>query len=150
MRQRLFLALVTILLALAGCGGGGQRSDSLTNYVKGAMADLPYEYRLLPKLRTGDYVVFRTTNPRKKVDVNMAFGLPSKRHSCPRLPESFSGQRKDFRPFVGAAGVPLICLAVDSLQPVDSQEDAIIVANMESHTALALCEQVHGGWACFD
>lgn len=149
MRRRLIVIVAAALLALVGCGGG-RDGDSRAEYVRGAMAELPYQYRLSARLSTDDYLVFRTTNPRKDVDVDMAFGLPSKTHGCPKLPEALAKRRYELRPFVGASAGPLICLAVKSVQPVDDEEDAIVVVNMANRTAVTLCEQAHGGWACFD
>lgn len=143
--------IVMSLITFAFVGCGEPHSDrSLTSNVRDAMADLPYDYRLLPELRSDDYVVFSVSNPRKYVDVTIAFGLPSKRHLCSKPPRPFADHPKSVHHFSGAAARPLICFAADIWQAAGSREAAIISGNMERQAAVALCEQVYDEWACFD
>jgi hypothetical protein len=126
----------------------------LKGYVKEAMAELPYKYRMLPKLRNSDYVVFKMINPRKKIGVNIAFGLPSNER-CSKPPRLPARHRKGFRPFTGAAAVPLICFADDSWRPADSKEAGAIRGKMAASIVEPLCEVVYDAerfedFVCFD
>lgn len=154
LRTRSTTLLLGVLFVLGSCGGASSAS-SVENYVREAMAGLPYQYKILPKQKANRYVVFKTINPRKKVDVNIAFGLPSKDHSCPKPPRLPAKHRKGFQPFFGAAGVPLICFASDSWRPGDRPEVGVIRSKMKMLVRTALCESVYNehkleAFACFD
>jgi hypothetical protein len=146
--------LLTVTSAAIGCGGK-QGTASPSDYVSEAMADLPYEYRMLPRLETDDYSAFEIVHPRTQVDVIVAFGLPSMENSCPKPPLPFARRPESVRHFTGASAHPLICFASNSWQSVDNREAAIIGGNMERRTVVALCEAVYDDvpfedFVCFD
>jgi hypothetical protein len=146
--------LTAFLVTLCACGESSG-ANSLNGYVREAMAGLPYEYRMIPELRTEHYVVFKMVNPRKEVDVNVAFGLPSRKNTCAKPPNLPARHRKGFRPFFGAAGAPIICLATDSWRPFDSREEGAIRTRMALLVPSALCNAVYDkeefeDFVCFD
>jgi hypothetical protein len=147
MRIWSLLAALLFLLALNACARSASES-SLEEDVKGAMADLPYQYQLLPKLRTKDYVTFNVVNPRQKLEVTFTYGLPGKGGGCPSFPE-LPPHRKGAKPAVAAGAEPLICLEDDAWRRGNSYREAIVRGRISGDVALALCEEVYGEWTCF-
>lgn|SRR6187549_735261 len=143
----LSLVLLACLLALSACGIAG--SSSFEDKVRVAMDELGYDYRLLPST-TDKYVVFHVFDSEHNVGLNAAFGLPSKKGSCPPAPRLPVKHRGDLEGFIGAGPVPLICYETDDWRTTDSSAVSLIRGNMASYLATAVCEQVYDAWACFD
>src|SRR4051812_46257724 len=148
-------ALIALIGALSSLGACGRSSDAahLRSYVGQAIAHLPYQYRLLSKPGSSQYIVFKVINPRKNLGVDVAFALPLENHSCAALPTLPAKYRKGFRPFSGAEAEPLICFAADDQRAPDGREASIIRGTMAKRVVVSLCEQVYGGFesfACFD
>lgn len=153
-RSTSFIALGAALFTMYACGGV-EASTSLSGYVDEAMADLPYQYKMLPQWKNDDYVVFEMINGKKNVAINVAFGLPSKTDTCSKPPRLPAKHKKGFHPFFGAAGAPLICVADDHWRPSDSRESSAIRGRMASLVPPALCNAVYDkeefeDFVCFD
>jgi len=113
-----------------------------------AMADLPYDYQLLPEFRSNGYVVFNVVNPRQKLEVTFAYRLPAKGGGCPPFPE-LPPHRKGQKPAAAEGQEPLICLEDDSWRRGNDYRESIVRGNISGNVAQALCEEVHGYWTCF-
>lgn len=120
------------------------------------MEGLPYEYRMLPRLKTDDYVVFHVSNPRQDLGINVAFGLPNRKNRCQEPPQLPAPHRSSSRAFSGAAGHPLICIQDDGWRVGDSPRESVLRAQMGGQSlAMALCEEVYDkerfeDFVCFD
>lgn len=147
MRTWLLLSALIALMGLSACDRSATKA-SLQEQVKAAMAELPYQYQLLPKLETEDYVTFIVVNPRQKLEVTFAYGRPGKGGSCPPFPE-LPPHRKGEKTAVAAGPEPLICLEDDAWRRGNDYRESIIRGNILGDVAKALCEEVYDYWTCF-
>ncbi len=147
--MRIYVSFIAVL-ALVGFSACNQpvSTSSLEQQVNSAMAGLPYQYRLLSKLDSKEYVTFVVLNPRQKLGVTFAYGLPGKGGDCPPVPE-LPPHRKGAKPDVAAGPEPLICLADDSWRRGDNYRESIIRGRMSSDVATALCHEVYDQLRCF-
>jgi hypothetical protein len=151
------LLLCICSVAFGGCGGSSEPQQSdLESVVADAMEGSPYEYRILPALTTDKYLVFNVFSPAQAIGINVAFGLPTKRNTCPEPPQLPVPHRDTSRGFTGAAAHPLICMADDSWRVSDSQRESEVRGRMGDYSlATALCEEVYDkepyeDFVCFD
>jgi hypothetical protein len=147
MRGRAVVVAVLALTTLSACDRP-PTEGLLQEQVKTAMAELPYQYRLLPKRSTEDYATFIVVNPRQNLGVTFAYGLPAKGGGCSPFPQ-LPPHRKGDKPAVAAGPEPLICLEDDGWRRGDDYRESIVRGRIVGDVALALCEEVHDEWTCF-
>jgi hypothetical protein len=113
------------------------------------MANLPYDYELLPELKTKYYTAFTVINPRQDLEVTFVYGLPGKKKRCPPFPELPTPHRKGLKPAVAAGPEPLICLEDDAWRRGNDSREAVVRGRIVDAVAQALCEEVYDEWTCF-
>lgn len=74
--------LAAIILIVGGCGGESE-TRSLEDHVHAAMAELPYQYKMLPDRGTEDYVVLFVSDAKRNIGRYLAVGLHLGGSTCP-------------------------------------------------------------------
>lgn len=147
MRIYLILAALMALAALSACENSASKGE-VEEQVESAMEGLPYKYRLLSTVKAEHYVTFAVVNPRQKLEVTFAYGLPAENGGCLPFPE-LPPHRKSPKPAVAAGPEPLICLEDDSWRRGSGNRESVVRRRIVGDVAKALCEEAHDELACF-
>lgn len=143
-------ALPLAAFPVAPYGFGEGLADSLEGQVEDAMQRVPYDYRFLPGHSARGYVVFRAEELETGAAIRIAYGGARKDgENCRRPPEVPRRRRPVNKPFAAAGPEPLICFESYPTPQLDTSRKALVGLNMEGGIANALCEEIHGPWACF-
>lgn len=144
------LSLVTLLLAtlaLNACGGTSE-NQSLEDHVRAVMAELPYDYKVLPERGTEDYVVLYASDGKRDVGRFVAVGLPARPHRCPTPPPELPAAYGIDTVTFSEAGKGSLCIAeVDHRVNPEGRKLAKMMIGHE--VVLAVWERIYGAPACW-
>jgi hypothetical protein len=141
------LALLAATLTFGGCGESSE-SQSLEEHVHAAMSNLSYEYKVLPRRGTKDYVVLYVSDGKRDVGRFVAVGLPGRSRACPtpppKLPAAYGVEGVTY----GESGKGSLCEAeVNHRATPKGQKRAKMM--MGHKVVLAVWEQIYGTPACW-
>jgi hypothetical protein len=112
------------------------------------MAELPYDYEVLPERGTEDYVVLYVSDGKRDVGRLVAVGQPASPHRCPdphpELPAAYGIDAVTF----SESGKGSLCIAeVDHRVNPKGRELAKMMIGHE--VVLAVWERIYGAPACW-